>query len=456
MQFSSERSGDSFLIMEGDQEELWDLREHDIDFSPQKRPPGIALLILGLIMVLAVSVRKLLYHYGIPVPLRLTSQIGGVTSFLLVATGMWYFCRRAGTYELLRNNHILKVMLFRVLIVAMAAWGLARGNFITFIGHEFIVLMFMSFVLISAADDKFWYAIEKPLTVLFYISVALILLYHRTPAPAVSFTGVQDISADETNISRSIGTLGFEFRVLAKTGMVLGIWGMLKKRTDLWKVLQIGAFFAAAGIEVFIFKYRSQTVYFALAAVAFLILRPILGYRRRPGSSAILLSVGILGVGVLLSSEAGQALLQRFLVETQSEGIFVSRFNELRVYLNEMSLEIVVGRGLGGSFNARSIYSHSELAYYWRTLHFGIMTYNLKGGVLMLLVMLSFLVPGFFIRPRAWYQNRCNMTAALLFIPTVLLILLNPLWLSVESMMTYLPIMMVLARYGRRTELDLQ
>jgi hypothetical protein len=407
---------------------------------------GFGWVLAGLLLLFAVATRKLLFTWGVPVPMRLISQVGGVTAFGLLVVGMWQFNRHHATQ--VRPDHLARVRIWQGLLIILFIFGALRGNSLTVIGKEAIVLWFFSAVWIAGANDRFWYALEKPLTVLFYIAVPLVFLYADTPAPITRAWGTATSDLDTVN-ARALGTLAYEFRPLIGMGMFLGIWGMVRTGSK-WRLLQIGAFFLTFAIQVGLFKFRSTAVFFGMAGISVLVLRPLLEYRRRPGLTALLLAAGCLGAIVFFNTEASRVLLERF---ANPEPLFGSRWRELSTYFSAMGSEIFIGRGLGGTYEAYQVFG-TESSANWRTLHFGLMIFNLKGGLLMLALFVSMLATGLIVRSKMWYQNPCNLTAALILPVLIARFCLVPFGLAPENILTYLPIMMVLARFGRPKALD--
>ena len=54
----------------------------------------------------------------------------------------------------------------------------------------------------------------------------------------------------------------------------------------------------------------------------------------------------------------------------------------------------------------------------------------------------------------SWYQNPCNLAAALLIPVYMIYFVLAPFSLFPESLIAYVPMMMILARFYRRKSLD--
>ena len=411
-------------------------------------------VLAGLTVLFLVGLRKLLFLWGVPVSQRLIALVGGLIGALLFVCGTHRFGRGHMTERLLRPSQLIKIHFWRVLLVAMLFCGLLRGNQWNEVGNEFIILWIFSSVLVAGGDDRFWYAIEKPLTVIFYVAALLVFFYYDTPSPVTTVEGTVQLDFEYMSV-RYLGTLGIEFRMLIGSGIFLGIWGVIRPRRDFWRYPQILALFIFTVIEVGIFKFRGAAVVFALTCLSLVLIRPILEYRRRPSRSVILLVLVIASILLFQRTEASQILAQRWFEDkgTAQRTIFGSRNAELSAYLSDMKAEILLGHGLGGFFNAYEVFG-TPASIQWGGLHFGLLTFTLKGGILMLGLFLAFLLPGFYVRPKAWYQNPCNLVAALMFPILLFQFVMGPFALVPNSIMIYLPTMMAMARFGRRPELD--
>jgi hypothetical protein len=67
-------------------------------------------------------------------------------------------------------------------------------------------------------------------------------------------------------------------------------------------------------------------------------------------------------------------------------------------------------------------------------------------------MFLSFVLPGLSIRGRSWYANPLNLTAALLVPIYLISFIINPIALSPDALLSILPAMMILSRFGTRMD----
>lgn len=414
--------------------------------------PGMRLILLGLVIFFFVGIRKVLFYWGIPLPLRSISQFGGILASVLLFWGIRKYSCITRTHQKIYRLHQQKVYFWHGLLVLFFVVGLLNGNSWNIAGKEFIMLWFFGEFWIIGANDRFWYALEKPLTIIFYIAAPLIFLYYTTPAIITDILGSEQLDLKYLS-NRYINTLGYDLKPLIGSGMFLFVWGTMRPRHDYWRVLQIGALFISFTINVGLFKFRGVAFSYAAIGLVMLLLRPVFEKRKRPGTSALLLSAGLVGLWIFTQTDAFAMLMDRMFTDTKFEPLFESRNNELSAYIDDMGWQVFVGRGLGGSYDAYNAISILS-AHNWTTTHFGILVFTLKGGILMLGAFLAVLLAGFKLRPKDWYQNPMNLTATLLLPVLTLNFFLNPFSLTPDAVFTYLPFMMVLARFGRKTNID--
>jgi hypothetical protein len=328
----------------------------------------------------------------------------------------------------------------------LALYGLLRGNPWNSVGQEAIVLSIMGVALFLGTDDRVWYALDKHLTILFWLGVVLISLNLYVPLPEVKGVEFADVT------DRFSGTIGSLLRPLIASGLFLGVWGLVSKRRGIWKVLQIFAPVAFVGIEGGLFLFRSGALAFLITLASCLVLRPFLEKRIRLLSSALIIISLAAGVVFYSATESADRLVQRVNGGDNGEdGLFGARIAEVKACVSDLGWETVIGRGLGGTYDASGIYTY-ESAKQWGTMHFGVLVFGLKGGILLLGTFTGFVIAGFRIRDRAWYQNPCNMTATLLFPVSLFQITTLPFSLIPEGAIIYLALMLVLARFGRKDQ----
>ncbi len=419
------------------------------DLPVSGRPPrGLWLLSAAVVVAVLVAIRKLGLLFGLGVSVRLASQFGGAVVWVLFVGGAYQFYRDQGLGSQILPQHKSKVYAWWGIVGLAFVYGMKSGNSWNLAGKEGITLFLFSLPLLLGVSDKFWEFISKYLTVVTYVGFALIMMYYRTPAPIISYEGTQDASNAWVGI-RYLGTLGMEFRVLVAPALFLGIWGAIQKRRNLWSGLQMLAFALGFWVEVGLFKFRGVAALYAFALAMYVVVRPVLEKRQRPGMTALVLGGGAICAGVLLSLPSGEVLMDRF-GGTTGVSMFQARQLEVTALVSDLGHEIIVGRGLGGGYDASEIYGPSGRN--WTTTHFGILVFALKGGAPLLATFVTIVVPGFWRRSSEWYQNEKNLTAAVLFPVYVGLFVVNPFTLNPVMILGYAAPMMVLGRFARRED----
>jgi len=343
------------------------------------------------------------------------------------------------------------------LLALLSAYGIARGNDWYITGKECMAGCHIGIFFILGSDDRFWYKIEKPLTIMFYIGALLVATFSNTPVvQAIGDVVLQDYNAPISTAGRNINSLGYSLRPLMASGLLLGMWGLVRKGKPIWRFLQVSALFVTLACDVGLFVFRGTFLAIVLVGLSYLLLLPFLKDNAFSAKSVFILTAGAIGFIVFAESDVLDRLQRRLLEETQTESLWGSRNAELRAYLDQVRWEALVGRGIGGTFDATGGGSWSKstsigLTYRtWGVLHYGILIFSLKGGIVMLALFASWLTPGLRHRPRRWYTNPCNLTAALLFPLYLLILVTNPLPFSVEGLLFMLALMVPLSRFSRR------
>jgi hypothetical protein len=349
------------------------------------------------------------------------------------------------------------IYIWFILLTLCSIYGIARGNDVDPVIKEFMAGCYIAFFLILGSDDRFWYKIEKPLTILFYISASLVIAFSFTPmVQVVDGVVVQDYSAPIETGGRLIFTLGHSLLPLMATGLFLGVWGLVRKHRHIWQILQVSALFVLFACEVGLFLYRSAVVTIALVVLCCIFLRPLLLGDKVISAKNILIlaAVALLFIGYV-GIDHSSSVLDRFSTEKQGAGYWESRNQELRSYLDDMGWETLIGRGVGGTYDAtdggRVTTIDTNVEYTkWPYVHYGILIFSLKGGIIMVVIFISWLMSGLRHRQRSWYKNPCNLTAALLFPAYVLTSFTNPFPFSVEGLLVMLALMVPLSRFSMR------
>lgn len=423
--------------------------------------PGVRWVLAAIYLWYAVMSRAILFHWGVPIPFRLISQIGNTAVVALVVIGVYLYTRRHPIHQVFTAGYCRRMYCWFLLVALLAFYGIARGNDFITIGKELTGFCYIGLFLILGGDDRFWAHINKPMTVLFYIGTFLVVAFANTPMVQSLGDEVFETLAVPVSVAhRNIQSLGFTLRPLLSSGLLLGLWGLVGKDRGVWRFLQVSAPFALFGVDVGLFLFRSAGLSIVLTGVSYLVLRPFLERRARAGKSILVLAIATVGITIFASTVTSGYLLDRMSGQTGEGGMFESRNAEVGAYLDQAGWGGLFGRGLGGVFDASTVYAQAGEVYNresfgkWGTMHYGILVFFLKGGIVMLALFVSILIPGFRRRSRLWYRNPINLTAALMTPISVLLVITDPVTLTVESMLPMLVLMGPLSRFGRRKTLD--
>ena len=423
--------------------------------SPKVRArnvPGMRCILLGFYATAFTLCTPIFYYFSIPVPLRYINLFGWSIVFVIVVMGTIMYVRSLNLRLLYRKSHLVKVKIWFFLTVILTVYGFILGTPLDDIGKEMIAFSYIGIFLLFGGDDRFWYIAIRHLMILFYIGVVLSLLFIKVPAPILTYSGITFDLADPINF-RYTNSIGYLFRPLIMSGIFLGMWGLVRRNGGVSRILQIFALFFFLLINVFFFQFRSVALLVLIGGLGFLLVRPLLERRVRLGISAIFLSLVILGFIYYTTTESFEMFMERGFIKYNKLIIFNSRQAELDAYVSDIGWGALIGRGLGGTFDASSVYGQLygyERGARWATMHYGILGFTLKGGSLCLLSFASFLWPGFSLRRSTWYQNPRNLTAALLFPIYLISFILNSISLSPAMIIVFASSMMVMARFGRQ------
>lgn len=415
--------------------------------------PGTAYIVWSLYLTYAITLRLLLIQWHIPISTRLISQFGNLLVLVLMMIGFYQFSTSGAVRYLSYPRLRIWAKIWIAMVAIQLGLGFIWGNSWLNSGREAIALLYYPLFLYFGLDDRVWHSLQKHLTILVFLTFPFIFIYFRTPAPHVSIDEMAS-AFKEVSARRYTGSLGYEFRLLIKPAIFLTMWGLVSSKGGVLRVFQILAVPCYFAVEVGLFKFRSQAVICAGVFASFMVLRPLLEHRLRPKMNAIIIVLLFSGIAFYLTTDSYTLLYKRAFVYTQHSGILDSRDAELKALLSDLDgMDMAIGRGMGGVFDASRVY-HFKGSEKWRTVHYGIMVFLLKGGVGLLFMFILLLQNSIRIRPKLWYMNQCNLTAALLIPLYLLTIVFIPFDLRPEAQMAAAPIMLALSRYCRRIELD--
>lgn len=420
-----------------------------------KKIPGLRWIIFGHYLSFAITLRLVLFHYHIPMPARMVSQLGNLLIFLVISYGFFVYVRSAIPKKLSIPILRIWIILWIAIVTIQFLFGILWSNYWGNCGREAIIMYYFCFFLIFGLDDRVWSILQKHLTILFYMAVPIIIIYYQTPGLCVDIGDNVNIG-NEVASSRFTDSLGYQFRVLIKPAVFLSMFGLVTYEKSILKTMQITTLPMYFFIEVGLFSFRSIAVISICIISSFIFLRPFYEKRIRPWMSFAMIVVMISSISYYMTTESYTRLHERMFVQTQKSSILDSRINEFKEFLKSSTCySILIGKGLGGVFDASKVF-RIEGSKQWKSMHFGIFIFLLKGGIGMFVLFLILILKCIKLRAGPWYRNPCNLTAALLLPIYLANFIFNPFDLRPESLFVYGPMMMVLSRFYRRQILDNQ
>lgn len=389
----------------------------------------------------------LIYYYvlctAIPVVPYVPNTL--ITPTILCLFGIYlYGIRRpiAAHLRLYDRTYQTRILLYMFALAPMSLNGLLRGNGFS-IFAEFGFFLLFAFFLLMGGHDRVWHVIDRPMTIMVYVSFLMMIIFKDT----VASQGIGD--SFDPNF-RFTNTVAFRLRPMMLPAFFIFIWGCVNKRTRIWKLLQTGTLALLLVSEVGLFKFRSALGLVLLSVTLVLFVYPIFQYRKIHPKNYILICVIVI---VAFASFLQLGYLDGFMTRVErtsyvQTSIFASRQNELDVFFNEMGGDVILGRGLGGRFDASSVFGRIENSHRWSTVHIGIFSLVLRGGYIYLALFLSFFLPVLRRKHRLWYDNPCN-TASVLFVFLILVnMLTSPFAVSLPYFLRYLWFALALSRLG--------
>ena len=394
------------------------------------------MLLLLLIVAAALVDRQVIWYVGFPVSLgTLAIVLGTLLPAVTLVTS--YTASVTLPPRLMRHAFGLRVIFLVAWITCLLGLGILYDYQTPFaVLKEYFGALTLISLLLLGTHDEVWLLLRKPLVVLFYISLVLILLTYHTPAAVFTRGEFQAVKAGQ--VPRNLDTIGYSIRSVIDLGPFLFAWGMASVKKDLWRRLMMGGLPIYVLVESLIFEFRGSLLVAGVILATYVALTPVV--RTRIPLKAIIGIVFASGIGFVVASQTRgfEELLRRF---DQREGMFDSRITEAQAFFKDMGpVDLLIGRGLSGTYLGPDWAPMAEYKGrpFWSANHFGFLGFVLRGGVILLLLMASFAVPYFLPKPPGWYANEYNL-AAIVSVPVLLLnILVNPLDFFTESVFLFL------------------
>ena len=392
------------------------MRVGNLTISSVLQDPRVWLLLGFMLSLVGLCRNTFIYYYPSSVSSLVSNVSFPIAAICFCFSGIILF-RRERLWLRATPGHRGRILIWVALCLVALLYGLLRGNYMVYVVKEFLWLLIFTVFLMIGLCDRIWGPIVKCITVMFYISAILMLFTIDKINPVAELLGgVQNVDGTRYTNSLAIG-----FRAYISTGLFIALWGAVSRRDGAWNFFMIGALFVQVALNVLLFKFRSEALFGVVAVASLLLLRPVYERKIRIGLSAFFVVLSIAGVVLLVSTDTFAQFLERARYSTIDEGMFYSRNMELSWYLNDLGGEVFIGRGVGGAFDGFGMIRADETSSLWKTLHYGALVFTLKGGILLILSFLSFIIVGLRFFPQWWYQNPRNMVAAL-YLPLLLIL----------------------------------
>lgn len=302
------------------------------------------------------------------------------------------------------------------LLVLLAVYGLFRGNHQGLLFRDFYAYstIFMFFIL--GRYDQAWKDIEKPLILLFWISVVLMAvgLTRAGTHEWEQATGAFSFGGGATGgDKRAWNTAAYDMRPLMQSWALVFAMSFFREKKDIWKILGLCAPIANLLFQIFAFRFRSEVAMVCLQIGIVIVVVPF--FQRKLKLGTAFLMVLLLG-GLFLASrgtEGFQILKERVEGETDLWG---GRLAEFRAFKDDQGpVEWFIGKGMGGGYVAPVGWSAGT---HWQgdtllrdSFHIGFFEPLLKGGVAFVGLYFLFFLRMLRPKPPGWYTNRFNVVA---------------------------------------------
>lgn len=401
---------------------------------------------LTLILAFAglMIARQVLWRIHFPVPQHYISI--GMSVGLAALMGLFaLYVYRTQAPVPPRHGFNGRLAIFAGWVSLLIAWGFVRDNIPNVIFKEAIVFAVFLLLMFVGRYDAVWRAVEKPLVVTFYVGFVLVMATYRIPGVITTFEGSAE--AETKWVPRNLDTIGYSLRGILAVGLLLTAWGLARRQKDRWRLLMLGTLPLYCFVHILLFEFRGSVILVLTLLGSYAILLPVVR-RQIPVRTLIVVAVvGALGFAVASRTQSYANLMKRF----AREQVFTTRIDENTAFFREMdALDLVVGRGMGGWYRgplwAKGILYHGQ--WRWNSNHFGFLGFVLRGGFLLLLFVMTFVIPYALPKPPAWYEDEYNLAAFLLAPVLILNIILNPILFTPDAFFDMLMAGFCLARFS--------
>ena len=306
------------------------------------------------------------------------------------------------------SNMLWTDKLFGVFLVILLLWGIIRGNGIYFIFSDFYVYIVIFGFLILGRYDQIWELMYKPMLILFWFAVVLILFGLMMSGKNYWYTGeFGAVSFKPYFASRFRWSVAYDLRPLLKFWPILFALSYTQAKWNLWKLIGLGTFLADILLNGIIFKFRSMVLIDLLQIAMVVLVVPLTQKKLKIGMVYLALTILSLTFFAVQGTEAYESLMSRFYYSD----MYDYRIRELKKMVTSLNpANFIVGKGMGGTYHP-PLDVHGGRLVTFPGVHIGIFTPLLKGGVFFLILYLSFFCRMFIHKSSKWFQNKFNIVA---------------------------------------------
>lgn len=352
--------------------------------------------------------------------------------------------------SLCTQGHLTKVLLYMALLTVLLAYGLLRGNIINAVIHEVILFYSFAIFLILGVDDRICNSIIKLLTVVFWAAFILSLLTFDIQGPSASIFQEEGIKAFDIRYRYSNSIAHHFFRPFLHVGLPLFIHGWLEKRGR-WHYFQIFTLVGYLLVNVAIFKYRGSLAISSLVVLAALMMPSSFSKKFKIAFLVVMVFIGASG---WIYTESGNKFMERLNKFDSSKKVADYRLPEAEAFFKMMGYKWLWGQGLGATYYAKFSANPKDSSNTRTGLHIGWVSFTLKGGLPLLLIVLAFFLA-------AAKKNKKRLghdlyyTVAKFWIPILFVNwVVNPISLHAVNVPVYGLSFLLMARFGKQLTFD--
>ena len=420
--------------------------------TKKSRDPGWLLFLIAIYFNAITVCRNILFFMGYSAPLREISQVSGVMVTILLFCAVAAVARRGVFGAVYMRAHGTLVMAWIIFCAGFSVFGYFNENEISQIGREACVFTSFGAMLVLLGQPGWWDRLCKHLVYIGIGAAILVAIYADTPNIEVTSDSINyDPSALLS--SRRVNSLGFMLNALLDVAPLVAVTYYRHAKLRWVGVLGLVLGMMSYIYTIIIFQFRGAVFSFAVL----IMMNMLISARRRQVAQMLriaIVTVGLIGAVLYVSRwEEFSQLQERFRgtdTKEASEGIMSSRLWEARALVRDLGTqEYFTGRGLGGTYNAFEVFEIESSAR-WPTVHFGILVFMLKGGILLLAIYILLMVRSATSALRHTFLGYEAEPIAV-YLPVVLAgSFLLPFPLTMDNLFTWIPIAACFSILGRR------